>query len=595
MGNSASVHDRCREGDVTGLKELLQASSETADVEKVDEYGRTALLVAAGSDPVVKAPSPTPQQQQDGMSERSESEAFPSIGSDTDPSTGHSLSIAAQKKQLVVDMINLLVEKQANLDHRDEKGWTALHYACQAQNDAAVECLLKHGALPTRDSLGLLPQDLLLHSGYPDSIKVAEDVAGILHRVTEPNEYKLKLLSLRSSGIAEIRLGSHIEKGSIVTVEIDVPENHSPKDYIQLLIYNEAGDTNLELGPVQPVPAGATGTPDDIDWVDILPENHIVAVNDVVIAGMSFENSIRQLQVNNGHKCTKLLMQNSVALGDFIHEKILGLGVIGNAANPYVHLVKQLDALRVSKQKEAEVMHDHRTIHALGEDMSWLKKRKLKPYLKVKHKATHLKVPIIDKNNDGTLNFDEFVDLLSQNDAKHGIHPLEKLVQMAQHGVMGDAALSLQTLIPSYQRKLMLESLMAYGCTTYSPRNRHELEMRQANEAMLQRADIALHVLDNGGATIAVSQDGGVGSANTVNAKKDSPQPTARILQAGSTLRRRLAAKESSPALFNGKSGDSSVILATTIMRIESIEKAKDESSRVDIGLQRDDDVGGNT
>ncbi|ETV99823.1 hypothetical protein H310_07863 [Aphanomyces invadans] len=418
MGNSASVHDRCREGDVTGLKELLQASSETADVEKVDEYGRTALLVAAGSDPVVKAPSPTPQQQQDGMSERSESEAFPSIGSDTDPSTGHSLSIAAQKKQLVVEMINLLVEKQANLDHRDEKGWTALHYACQAQNDAAVECLLKHGALPTRDSLGLLPQDLLLHSGYPDSIKVAEDVAGILHRVTEPNEYKLKLLSLRSSGIAEIRLGSHIEKGSIVTVEIDVPENHLPKDYIQLLIYNEAGDTNLELGPVQPVPAGATsqvsfkcdygavpciyrfvyvkcdintisrvvvasgctasvqasigevfqyelylydrvvevesvseyeffdqptialkrigivqGTPDDIDWVDILPENHIVAVNDVVIAGMSFENSIRQLQVNNGHKCTKLLMQNSVALGDFIHEKILGLGVIGKYAS----------------------------------------------------------------------------------------------------------------------------------------------------------------------------------------------------------------------------------------------------------------------
>ncbi|ETV99824.1 hypothetical protein H310_07864 [Aphanomyces invadans] len=289
----------------------------------------------------------------------------------------------------------------------------------------------------------------------------------------------------------------------------------------------------------------------------------------------------------------------------------------GSAANPYVHLVKQLDALRVSKQKEAEVMHDHRTIHALGEDMSWLKKRKLKPYLKVKHKATHLKhlrmwfdsydqdksgsisvselawpmlvlgyantikevhqlLHEVDKNNDGTLNFDEFVDLLSQNDAKHGIHPLEKLVQMAQQGVLGDAALSLQTLIPSYQRKLMLESLMAYGCTTYSPRNRHELEMRQANEAMLQRADIALHVLDNGGATIAVAKPTRLPPMKKT--AQDSPQPTARILQAGSTLRRRLAAKESSPALFN-----------------ESIEKAKDESSRVDIGLQRDDDVGGNT
>ncbi|RHY97810.1 hypothetical protein DYB26_005274, partial [Aphanomyces astaci] len=274
MGNSASVHDRCRTGDVAGLKELLHASVETADVEKVDEYGRTALLVAAGCDPVVKAPSPTPQQQQqlDGISERSESEAFPSIGSDTDPATGHSLSIAAQKKQVVVDMINLLVEKQANLDHRDEKGWTALHYACQAQNDAAVECLLKHGAVPSRDSLGLLPQDLLLHSGYPDSIKVAEDTAGILHRVTGPSEYKLKLLSLRSSGIAEIRLGGHIEKGSIVTVDLDVPANHSPKDYIQLLIYNESGDTCVELGPVQGVPSGATGQVSfKCDYGSVLP------------------------------------------------------------------------------------------------------------------------------------------------------------------------------------------------------------------------------------------------------------------------------------------------------------------------------------
>jgi len=58
--------------------------------------------------------------------------------------------------------------------------------------------------------------------------------------------------------------------------------------------------------------------PDDIDWVDVLPENHIVAVNDVVIAGMEFESAIRALQENNGNKCTKLLMQNSVVnIGTF--------------------------------------------------------------------------------------------------------------------------------------------------------------------------------------------------------------------------------------------------------------------------------------
>ncbi|CAK4081164.1 unnamed protein product [Aphanomyces euteiches] len=412
MGNNASIHESCRVGDLLSLKDLLQAA-ETADIEKVDEYGRTALLVAAGSDPVVKVPSPTPPER---SSSASESELVSSsTASDVDAAI---VSLSNQKKQVVVEMIRLLVEKQANLDHRDEKGWTALHYACQAQNEAAVECLLQLGAMPTRDAFGLLPQDLLLHNGYPDSIKRAEDCAGILERVTEPSEYKLKLLSLRSSGIAEIRLGSHIEKASIVTVDVTMPESHSAKDYIQLLIYNEAGDTNLELGPVQPVPAGTSGqvsfkcdygvvpciyrfvyvkcdintisrvvvasgctasvqasigevfqyelylydrvvevesvseyeffdqptialkrigivenSPDDIDWIDVKPDNHIVAVNDVVIAGMSFENAIRQLQVNNGYKCTKLLMQNSVAVGDFIHEKILGVGVIGKYAS----------------------------------------------------------------------------------------------------------------------------------------------------------------------------------------------------------------------------------------------------------------------
>ncbi|KDO21937.1 hypothetical protein SPRG_13119 [Saprolegnia parasitica CBS 223.65] len=397
MGNNASLHECCRTGDLDGLASLL-ASSETADVEKADEDGRTALLVAAGSDPEVKSPSPTPQ----------------ALESDAIKAAAH--SVQHEKKQIVLEMIKMLVAKEANLDHRDEKGWTALHHACQAQNDVAIVHLLQLGAMPTRDALGLLPQDLLLHNGYPDSIQHAEDLHAVLTRVTEPTSYKMSLLSLRSSGIAEIRLGAHLEKGSVVTVEFDIPENHSPKDYVQLLIYNEEGDQNIDVGPTQLVPPGTNGqvafkcdygsppciyrfvyvkcdinaisrvvvasgctasvqtsvgevfqyelylydrvvevesvteyeffdqptialkriglgSPDDIDWIDVLPENHIVAVNDVVIAGMSFEAAIRQLQMNNGTKCTKLLMQNSVAIGDFIHEKILGVGVIGKYAS----------------------------------------------------------------------------------------------------------------------------------------------------------------------------------------------------------------------------------------------------------------------
>ncbi|EQC26039.1 hypothetical protein SDRG_16105 [Saprolegnia diclina VS20] len=399
MGNNASLHESCRTGDLDGLASLL-ASSEMADVEKADEYGRTALLVAAGSDPEVKSPSPTPQ----------------ALESDAIKAATH--SVQHEKKQIVLEMIKMLVAKEANLDHRDEKGWTALHHACQAQNDVAIVYLLQLGAMPTRDALGLLPQDFLLHNGYPDSIQHAEDLHAVLTRVTEPTSYKMSLLSLRSSGIAEIRLGAHLEKGSVVTVEFDIPDNHSPKDYVQLLIYNEEGDQNIDVGPTQLVPPGTSGqvafkcdygsppciyrfvyvkcdinaisrvvvasgctasvqtsvgevfqyelylydrvvevesvteyeffdqptialkriglvqgSPDDIDWIDVLPENHIVAVNDVVIAGMSFEAAIRQLQMNNGTKCTKLLMQNSVAIGDFIHEKILGVGVIGKYAS----------------------------------------------------------------------------------------------------------------------------------------------------------------------------------------------------------------------------------------------------------------------
>ncbi|OQR80881.1 hypothetical protein THRCLA_11920 [Thraustotheca clavata] len=405
MGNNASIHECCRTGDLHGLKTLL---NESDDIEQMDEYGRTPLLVAAGADPIVKSPSPTPL-------------------SDLDPVKVAATTMMQEKKQIVVEMIQLLVQKQANLDHRDEKGWTALHYACQAQNDQAIIYLLQLGALPMRDELGLLPQDFLLHNGYPESIQSAENVFAMLERVTDPSPYKMKLLSLRSSGIAEIRLGAHLEKSSVVTVEFDIPENHSPKDYVQLLIYNEEGDTNIEVGPTQLVPPGTNGqvafkceygtlpciyrfvyvkcdinaisrvvvasgctasvqtsigevfqyelylydrvvevesvteyeffdqptialkrigliqsSPDDIDWIDVLPENHIVAVNDVVIAGMSFEAAIRQLQMNNGTKCTKLLMQNSVvssisfrqvAIGDFIHEKILGIGVIGKYAS----------------------------------------------------------------------------------------------------------------------------------------------------------------------------------------------------------------------------------------------------------------------
>jgi hypothetical protein len=136
MGNNASLHESCRLGDLTAVTELLK-SAETAEVEKLDEFGRTPLLLAAGSAPASAMPSPPGRTS-------AEAEVTPIV--------------VVDNKKIVVDMINLLVSKQANLDHQDEKGWTALHYACQAQNHDAVACLLQHGAVPVRDALGLLPQ-----------------------------------------------------------------------------------------------------------------------------------------------------------------------------------------------------------------------------------------------------------------------------------------------------------------------------------------------------------------------------------------------------------------------------------------------------
>lgn len=55
---------------------------------------------------------------------------------------------------------------------------------------------------------------------------------------------------------------------------------------------------------------GIVVSEDAIDWVDIRPDNHIVAVNDIRIDSMEFTEAVRVLQENNGKKCTKLLMQN---------------------------------------------------------------------------------------------------------------------------------------------------------------------------------------------------------------------------------------------------------------------------------------------
>ena len=64
-----------------------------------------------------------------------------------------------------VEMIDLLARHKANMNHKDENGWNALHHACHTQNFPAIEALLKHGTTATRDNIGFFPQVRALEKG----------------------------------------------------------------------------------------------------------------------------------------------------------------------------------------------------------------------------------------------------------------------------------------------------------------------------------------------------------------------------------------------------------------------------------------------
>ena len=98
---------------------------------------------------------------------------------------------------------------------------------------------------------------------------------------------------------------------------------------------------------------------EDIEWVAVRPDNHIVAVNDIRIDAMDFVEAVRVLQENNGRQCTKLLMQNYSACGDFIPEKILGVGVVGKYA--YLYPVDEDKEIEDDEQQYVAWMREETT------------------------------------------------------------------------------------------------------------------------------------------------------------------------------------------------------------------------------------------
>ncbi|KAG7397690.1 hypothetical protein PHYBOEH_000310 [Phytophthora boehmeriae] len=440
MGNTVTLHSACEYGDLVEVHRLLKTAT-AEELEATDDSGRTPLLLAVASLKHLRVQDELDddfddlhgfvEDEDDAIEGRGEEQTGST--EEQDPAAPGSCS-SSEAEELVnevkddtdlellpkeAEILHLLLQRRVNIDHRDENGWTALHHGCFVQNAVAIKMLIHAGARPMRESFGLLPQDLLQRGHMSEWVTQAQELKETLDQITDKSAYSIKLLAFRPSGIVQLDMGGQVEKGSFVTLEYDVPETHSVKDYIQVLISQE-DSAEIETGSYHHVPAGAHGqltisTKDlapastvrfvyvksdintmsrevvasgcnavvqasvgeifqyelflyervvevesipefefidqplivlkrigivdgeEIDWVTIRPDNHIVAVNDIRIDAMEFSEAVHVLQENNGRQCTKLLMQNYSACGDFIPEKILGVGVVGKYA--YLHPV----------------------------------------------------------------------------------------------------------------------------------------------------------------------------------------------------------------------------------------------------------------
>jgi ankyrin repeat protein len=205
-----TLHSACESSDLIGFKNLLAECTEV-ELEQKDDTGRTPLLVAAGA------------------MAREEEEAYFDDEDDEDsnehviePEESTELNKNTDNSSKGGEILQLLIQKGAKLDHKDEKGWTALHHACHAQSPVGITMLLKAGAIPMRDSYGLLPQDLLIRNQLTDTPTQADDLKASLDQLTEKSDYAIKLLAFRPSGIVQLDMGGQVEHRSFITSKFSI-------------------------------------------------------------------------------------------------------------------------------------------------------------------------------------------------------------------------------------------------------------------------------------------------------------------------------------------------------------------------------------
>ncbi|CAI5744183.1 unnamed protein product [Peronospora destructor] len=523
MGNRATLHSACERGDLTEVHRILKTVT-TKELEATDESGRTPLLLAVASlkhlyeyqelegdlddfhrvadsqeaDMTITVTKEGLEQAQvaNGSAEGSTSET---VVKDDD----------AELLPQEIEILHLLLQRHVNVNHKDENGWTALHHACFVQNTVAIKMLIHAGARPMRESYGLLPQDLLQRGHMSEWVAQAQELKESLDQIVNNRVYMMKLLAFRPSGIVQLDMGGQVEKGSFVTLEYDVPETHSVKDYIQVLISKE-DSAAIETGPFHYVPEGGHGqltistkdipsgctvrfvyvksdintisrevmasgcnavvqasvgeifqyelflyervvevesisdfefidqpsivlkrigivSGDDIEWIAVRPDNHIVAVNDTRIDAMDFAEAMHVLQENNGRQCTKLLMQNYSACGDFIPEKILGVGVVGKYG--YLYPVDEDKEVESGEEKYQVWMREETIRECLPSLVS----------LQVPQAETRVlvsKTTVDDDDDPATMDRKDKCSSSSTIETVVPLHNSLQLVAQLQHGIL---------------------------------------------------------------------------------------------------------------------------------------------------------------
>jgi len=75
-----------------------------------------------------------------------------------------------------LEVARLLLEHSADVNARDDDGWTPLHFAAYNDHVDVAELLLRHGAdAGARDNEGLTPLDVALRTEHAEVARVIEE------------------------------------------------------------------------------------------------------------------------------------------------------------------------------------------------------------------------------------------------------------------------------------------------------------------------------------------------------------------------------------------------------------------------------------